>query len=162
MDGENPPSNGTSRKITIYKNGFTIDDGPIRDLTSPESIKFMEQLKEGILPVGLDYINYNLLYYVLINLFIILELRPITLEKGKGPIALDVRLDDKRSEDYIPPAYVAFSSGTTLGGTRDTSTSYIITPEILATLPPLTAIDESKPTTTLQVRTHDGRKLKLK
>jgi hypothetical protein len=71
MSGEAPiTTTGIRRKITLYKNGFTIDDGPIKDLTSPESIKFMEQLNKGELPAGLNYIyiifNYIYTLYLII------------------------------------------------------------------------------------------------
>lgn len=41
-----------SRSITLYRNGFTIDDGPLRDLTSPESREFITRLERGEVPPG--------------------------------------------------------------------------------------------------------------
>jgi UBX domain-containing protein 1 len=43
-----PPEN--MRKITLYRNGFTVDDGPFRDLDSPESKQFLASLSEGYIP----------------------------------------------------------------------------------------------------------------
>lgn len=43
---------GNSRRITLYRNGFTVDDGPLRDLTSPESRAFIATLENGDVPLG--------------------------------------------------------------------------------------------------------------
>jgi len=34
-------------KITIYQNGFQVDDGPFRDYKAPENKEFMSTVKEG-------------------------------------------------------------------------------------------------------------------
>ncbi len=39
-----------SRKITLYRNGFTVDDGPLRDLESPENKQFLASLSDGYIP----------------------------------------------------------------------------------------------------------------
>jgi len=31
----------SSRKISMYRNGFTVDDGELRDLTTPENLAFI-------------------------------------------------------------------------------------------------------------------------
>lgn len=53
--GSAPPINaeGNSRRITMYRNGFTVDDGPLRDLTSPESREFLAVLERGHVPPGI-------------------------------------------------------------------------------------------------------------
>lgn len=52
--GALPPadSDANSRRITMYRNGFTVDDGPLRDLTSPESRAFIASLENGDVPQG--------------------------------------------------------------------------------------------------------------
>jgi UBX domain-containing protein 1 len=55
-DGESalPPSASQNKvKITLYRNGFTINDGPLRDLTAPENIAFIKDLERGVIPQGL-------------------------------------------------------------------------------------------------------------
>jgi UBX domain-containing protein 1 len=42
-----------TKKITMFKNGFTVDDGPFRDLVSPENKLFLSSLERGDVPVGL-------------------------------------------------------------------------------------------------------------
>jgi len=129
------------RKICLYRNGFTVDGGPLRDNTSPESQAFLSALLSGSIPHEL--------------------LTGTTADRS-----LDVALEDRRSEEYHappPPAYVAFSKGATLGSVeKDSTDSFIITPELIASVGAVDAIDESKPTTTLQVKTVDGKKLRIK
>lgn len=48
MSGQNPPEG--MRKITLYRNGFTVDDGPLRDLESPENRQFIDALSQGYIP----------------------------------------------------------------------------------------------------------------
>lgn len=40
------------RLVTMYRNGFSVDDGPLRDLESPESRAFLASLERGEAPVG--------------------------------------------------------------------------------------------------------------
>ena len=35
---------GNSRTITLYSNGFQVDDGPLREPNTPENRKFLEEL----------------------------------------------------------------------------------------------------------------------
>ena len=43
---------GPGRVVTMYRNGFTVDDGPLRDLVSPESRAFLQSLERGEAPRG--------------------------------------------------------------------------------------------------------------
>lgn len=75
---------------------------------------------------------------------------------------LELRVENRRTEDYVAPlkpAYVAFSNGASLGST--VTDSAVITAEMLAEFC-APAVDDSKPTTTLQVRLLDGSKIKIK
>eukprot|EP00598_Pedospumella_elongata_P002622 CAMPEP_0184968278 /NCGR_PEP_ID=MMETSP1098-20130426/1377_1 /TAXON_ID=89044 /ORGANISM="Spumella elongata, Strain CCAP 955/1" /LENGTH=273 /DNA_ID=CAMNT_0027489861 /DNA_START=53 /DNA_END=874 /DNA_ORIENTATION=+ len=146
--GSLPPidAEGNSRRITMYRNGFTVDDGPLRDLTSPESRAFIASLENGDVPQELA--------------------RSGPGARG-GP--LDVHLVDKRSEDFVappPPAYIAFSGqGATLGaggGAAGGGTgAFAFTEAELGdvTVPP---VDEAAPTTTLQIKTIQGKKIKIR
>lgn len=85
---------------------------------------------------------------------------------ANGPARnLEVALDDKRGEMYSappPPAYIAFSgTGTTLRSEAvPSSDSLVFTADSVAGAQSL--VDEGRPTTTLQVRTYDGKKLRIK
>lgn len=78
---------------------------------------------------------------------------------------MEVSLNDKRSEDYIappPPAYVAFSKGTALGSSSSasgTGGAWVSSPD---DAPAPAVVDESKPNSTLQIRTYDGKRLLVK
>jgi hypothetical protein len=85
-----------------------------------------------------------------------------------------VVLADQRSEDYVappPPAYVAFSGGKALGKEKsvpvssedqnDDSAVCIFSRESLETVV-APVLDESRPTTVLQVKTLAGKKIKMK
>ena len=143
-NGAVPPSSassggGNQRVIHMYRNGFIVDDGPFRDLTAPEHQAFIRSLGQGMVPAELS--------------------------QGH-PGDLDVALDDKRGEDYVPPpppAYVAFSSGTALGSSSSSSEAWVANADILSTVSENDwKLDESQPNSTLQVRTLDGKRLKIR
>ena len=50
-------SSSNRRVITMYRNGFVVDDGPFRDATSPENQVFIRSLEDGRVPVG-AYVMY--------------------------------------------------------------------------------------------------------
>ena len=89
--GEKPD---TEVRITLYQNGFTVDNGEFREYETPENKEFMKELNQGYVPK---------------------ELR----EKHNKPIG--VCLEDKRNSKYrppTPPKYVAYQGeGQSLGGT---------------------------------------------
>jgi len=75
----------SSHTITMYRDGFTIDEGEYRRVDDPLNEKFLKDLASG---------------YV-----------PSELQKGKTPGAVGIKLIDRRGEEYVPPAYTAFSGG---------------------------------------------------
>jgi UBX domain-containing protein 1 len=129
-----PPPEGM-RKITLYRNGFTVDDGPFRDLESPENKKFIASLSDGYIPRELQ----------------------------GGDKEVHIGLDDRRGEDYrapTPPPYVAYSGDamTLGGGSTSVEEAYIF-----ATSPnPIPTVNASEPVTLIQVKLQNGKKLKLK
>lgn len=78
--------------------------------------------------------------------------------------ALDVKLMDKRSEDYIPPAYVAFSGPATTLGAATTSSSAIFAVDALRGVQTtgLSGPAATNNPVNLQLRTHDNKRLKLR
>ncbi len=75
-----------------------------------------------------------------------------------------VHLDNRGHEDYVPPpppSYVAFGgAGAALGGGLAVVSSNFTVEMMSQVDPPV--LNESAPSTTLQIRLHDGRKLRLK
>eukprot|EP01035_Chromulina_nebulosa_P017926 gene17926-23548_t len=123
------------RRITLYRNGFTIDDGPLRDALTPEGIAFLQDLQNGRLPTELN--------------------------NGKE---LTVELADKRQEEYKAPpapAYIPYSgTGASLGSSQSDD-ACIFTPDILEDVEEI-IVNNNRPSTTVQIKTHNGQKLKLK
>ena len=125
--------NEVSVSITLYSNGFIVNEGAFRNYTDPENQAFMAQLNQGRVPQ---------------------ELHGLT--RGR-PAA--VSLQDKRSEEYVPPPppkYVAYSgSGEAVskisarpGGTVDLNA-------------PDPDVNPGLPTTTVQIRFHNGQRKTL-
>ena len=44
---------GQQRTITLYRNGFVVDNGPFRDLQAPENRAFVSSLEKGEVPSGM-------------------------------------------------------------------------------------------------------------
>lgn len=123
--------------ITLYHNGFVVNDGPFRDYTTPENVAFMGALLQGDVPP---------------------ELRALASNEGK---ALNVAINDKRGENYTAPAYIAFGGESqTLGGTTELDANSIFSPDQISDIPPV--LDESAPTTTVQIRLKNGKKIRVK
>ena len=40
----------TAHTITIYRNGFTVDDGPLRDSEEEQNKKFLSDISKGFIP----------------------------------------------------------------------------------------------------------------
>jgi len=121
-------------KITFWKNGFQVDDGPIRSFNDPQNKQFLDSVQKGEIPDE--------------------------LMKGRKT-ELDVDLIDKKTDDFVPPKpkLVPFSgSGQSLGSTSSTSSA----PPPSSQTPMQIKIDESQPVTTLQIRLHDGTRLVAK
>lgn len=128
-------------KLTLYRNGFTVDDGPLRDTEIPENMAFVEELMRGFIPS---------------------EIVKLRQEKGQST-QLNVNISDKRGEDYrapTPPPYIAFGGeGSSLGTVA--SGGALIDPSSSATHAP-PSVDAAQPTTLLQVKLADGKKIKVK
>ena len=131
--------------ITFWTNGFTVDDGPLRAYDDPANTAFMQSVGKGQCPR---------------------ELEP---ENRMTPMNINLV---KKEEDYVPPPepkYKAFSgAGRTLGGSDGASGSgsSAPTPSAAAAVAAPSAgdwsIDESAPTTSIQLRLRDGSRLVAK
>jgi len=152
-------SNTRRRMITMYRSGFTIDDQPFRRLDDPLNADFLRDLARGVTPRELY----------------------ATGEDGSGATSgdMEVGLVDKRHMEYeddpsrnggssasaTPSASTAFSgAGQSLGGagsSEATSSDGVITPSSMTDAQKPT-VDESKPTTTIQIRLLNGKRLIVK
>lgn len=141
-DSSTSDSNEAHRHITLYRNGFTVDDGPLRDITSEQSRLFLSSLERGQVPP---------------------ELIP-TADRSKGAPTVNIHLVDERHRDYVappPPAYIAFSGGSALGVAQTNDGAHIFLTADLAAIS-ADIIDESAPVTVVQVKCANGKKLRIR
>lgn len=116
------------RTITMYRNGFVVDDGPYRRLDDPTNAEFLRALAQGHTP------------------------RELLVE---GDVT--VGLIDKRSEDYVEKFQSFSGAGASLGtASGEGASGNTVDPASLPEAPP--AVDASQPTTSIQVRTQNGKR----
>lgn len=126
---------GGSVNVTFYKNGFTVGDGPLRTKDDPANAKFLQQISQGYVPEELS-------------------------SEGKE---MNMSLVDKRTEDYATPPeplYNAYSgSGCSVGSSAPVAGAVVASGDSKAGT---FSLDESQPTTTIQFRLSDGKKIRAK
>ncbi|XP_065914747.1 NSFL1 cofactor p47-like [Dysidea avara] len=132
--------------LYFWKNGFSIDSGPLRDSTSDDDREFLKSVMKGEIPQEL-------------------------IKEAKGG-KVELTMEDRRSEDYNPPKpkLVAFSGeGRTLGNivpplVGEIPPAVTIAPpsSVQKTAAPTSAgqhLNQSEPITRLQVKLCDGSRL---
>lgn len=125
-----------ARKLTIYKNGIIIDDGPFRPRDDARTIEIMSELTAGRVPK---------------------EMRT-----GNGDGDVEVVLVDKQSETYEIPFgsenWRGGAKGSVIGNTGDATTEVFNIDEI----DDEDVRVDSSPSTTIQLKWIDGTKMKFK
>eukprot|EP00831_Metopus_contortus_P083877 TRINITY_DN938_c0_g1_i5.p1 TRINITY_DN938_c0_g1~~TRINITY_DN938_c0_g1_i5.p1 ORF type:complete len:259 (-),score=47.39 TRINITY_DN938_c0_g1_i5:23-799(-) len=125
------PISGKSVKITMYQDGFMVNDGEFRNYTDERNKEFMSQLKKGQVPKELQ-----------------------ALYKGD----LDVSLEDKTSEKF-EPKLVEKKPEPFGGSATRIEDSKSVGLGIKDAAPP--KIDSSKETTKLNLRLHTGKTVNI-
>ncbi|XP_006881457.1 PREDICTED: NSFL1 cofactor p47 isoform X3 [Elephantulus edwardii] len=125
--------------LKLWKSGFSLDNGELRSYQDPSNAQFLESIRRGEVPAELRRLAHG------------------------GQVNLD--MEDHRDEDFVKPkgAFKAFTGeGQKLGSTA---------PQVLNTSSPAQqaeneakasssiAINESEPTTNIQIRLADGGRL---
>ncbi|XP_032317893.1 NSFL1 cofactor p47 isoform X1 [Camelus ferus] len=125
--------------LKLWKSGFSLDNGELRSYQDPSNAQFLESIRRGEVPAELRRLAHG------------------------GQVNLD--MEDHRDEDFVKPkgAFKAFTGeGQKLGSTS---------PQVLNTSSPAQqaeneakasssiSIDESQPTTNIQIRLADGGRL---
>ncbi|XP_037058327.1 UBX domain-containing protein 2B isoform X1 [Peromyscus leucopus] len=124
--------------LKLWSNGFSLDDGELRPYNDPTNAQFLESVKRGEIPLELQRLVHG------------------------SQVNLD--MEDHQDQEYIKPRlrFKAFSGeGQKLGS---------LTPEIVSTpsspeeedksiLNAAVLIDDSVPTTKIQIRLADGSRL---
>jgi len=128
--GNSGPMPSDHRSVTVYRNGFVVDNGPFRPISDPLNKKFMDEMAAGRCPAELQ-------------------------EGRTEPV--HVAVHDKRGEDFKeppPPAYTKFSGeGNTLNAGSSSSSAAPVTTDAGSI-----EVDPSKPKTKIQIRFHNGER----
>lgn len=128
--------------LKMWSNGFSLGDGALRSYEDPEGREFINSIKRGEIPNEL-----------------------LVQAKG-GEVGLS--MEDHRQEEYTAPKpkFKAFSGGGQRLGSPDVGGSSAPPPPAPVAAPDpsaagefFLAVDDSAPTTTLQIRLADGSRL---
>ncbi|KAG9068515.1 hypothetical protein KI688_010788 [Linnemannia hyalina] len=134
-----------TRSITFWRNGYSLDDGPLMSYTDPANREFLDAINKGQAPI--KYLNI----------------------KPGQPV--DMRVAKRTDEDYKEPPKAppkAFDgTGNRLGSIASPLSSSSSIPgsfpgaaSSAATPPPRSLqIDESQPVTSIQIRLADGTRM---
>ena len=113
-------------KLSLYKNGFILDNGEFRNKSEPANKKFMEEIEKGYIPNELV---------------------------KKGITDLGIEMDDHRDENYEPPKEEKkFQAFTGLGK----SISSVNTEGLHVNKNASSNVDRSKPTCKVNIRLFNG------
>jgi len=122
--------------ITFWSNGFTVDDGPLRSFDDEANVPFLRSIARGECPKELEPADRSV---------------PVTVNM--------VRKDHEEWKPQPTPKYVPFAgSGRTLGSAASPPSP---TPAESTEQVPVdgTGVDDSRPTTSIQVRLADGTRM---
>jgi len=118
--------------VTFWRQGFVVDDGPLRSYSDPANHRFLQDVEEGYVPQE--------------------------LEAEAAGRELQTELVDRKHEEYKEPErpkYNAFGgSGHSLGSTASSSTAAPPPAKASSSF----TLDPNAPTISIQVRFHDGTK----
>ncbi|KAF8687828.1 hypothetical protein HU200_042768 [Digitaria exilis] len=132
-DAPQPPEE-IVHNIYFWSNGFTVNDGPLRSFDDPENASFLESIKNSDCPTE--------------------------LEPADGKSKVNVNLVRKEEESTEPVKRAAPFQGErrTLVPPSDDNTSSAAASST-ATAPRTITVDDSLPSTSLQIRFADGSRL---
>ncbi|THV02582.1 SEP-domain-containing protein [Dendrothele bispora CBS 962.96] len=147
----------TIRRLTFWRNGFTVEDGDLYRYDDPNNEEILQEIHAGRAPPS------------------ILDVRP-----GEP---VELRVSQRTTEDYVPPPAVPFSgagqrlgapvpevtnTSTTAGGDGGMPGSFPVgasgsgsggTGDTRQSMTTMFEVDQTKPTTSVQVRLADGTRM---
>jgi UBX domain-containing protein 1 len=134
--GSGDDAESVRRTITMYRDGFTVDDGPYRRLDDPTNAPFLRALAMGRTP-------------------------PELIEDA-GSENVTVSLFDKRSQEYVETFRSFSGAGNALGDSTPASSGSdgVFDPAALSDSPP--PVDDSQATTSIAVRLPNGQRKVVK
>ncbi|KAL8136924.1 hypothetical protein V2J09_002925 [Rumex salicifolius] len=146
LSGETVPSSSSQQPeaivhdIVFWQNGFTVNDGPLRRLDDPENATFLESITKSEFPKE--------------------------LEPADRRSSVHVRLTRKNEKHTEPErSTISFQGvGRTLGGntipsSSDPTLEYSTSSSSSSTPVNKLVVDETKPSTSIQLRLADGTRL---
>jgi len=136
VQGAAAPKPPEEHTITFYQNGFVVDDGPLRQADDPENAAFLAAVNRGQMPAE--------------------------LMGEDGQAEGDVHIIDKSGEPYKPPPATLKPFGGAGRSMRDDAGAASSSSDAPAVDAAVLVLDESAPTTTLQVRLADGSRKMIK
>jgi UBX domain-containing protein 1 len=129
-----PAAERLKKVITFYRNGFAVDDGPLREYSDKSNHAFLQDIQQGYIPRELE-------------------------EEAAGR-ELQTELVDRKNEEYKEPErpkYNAFGgSGHSLGSASPSAPAPVVSASSSFSL------DPSAPIVSIQIRFHDGTKAAAK
>ena len=135
-----PPTSAVN--ITFWKNGFTVDDGPLRSTEDPANKAFLASVENGRVPAEL-------------------EAKAKEAVRSTGTV-LNIGLHDKRSEMFVEPPYRAFGgAGASLGSAGSPAPPKSALVSASAGAGRVVTVDEAAEKTTMQVKLCNGKREKI-
>ncbi|PWA01040.1 hypothetical protein BB558_002882 [Smittium angustum] len=137
--GQSGSGGPVTRNLNIWRNGFSIEDGELYRFDNPHSRALLESILKGQAPIHL-----------------------LNVLPGQE---VELRISKRDNEDYVPPSpkLVPFAgAGVRLGGISPLSIQGKPSGSVSKQDEEDIVIDESVPTTQIQVRLSDGSRLTLK
>ncbi|CAK8697965.1 unnamed protein product [Clavelina lepadiformis] len=141
IPGQEPPQERgpVNVSLRLWSNGFTVDDGPLREFKDPANEDFLNSIKKGEIP------------------------RELLRNAHGGEVHVD--MEDHRNEEFKAPKKKLkpfTGKGNMLGSPTPefSSSTKVDAPKLSSSVDPPLTVDKSKPSTTLQIRLSDGKRLK--
>ncbi|TGZ85282.1 SEP-domain-containing protein [Ascodesmis nigricans] len=141
----NPPAPSATvvdRSLTFWRNGFSVEDGPLYAYDNPNSQQILQAIESGRAPLHL-----------------------MNVEVGQ---TANVRVYKRFDQDYVPPKQKPFSGAGQRLGDASTAPPAPAASQQTSTQPsvpmqpqnaPTVDLDSSAPTTSIQIRLGDGTRL---
>lgn len=128
-----------TRHLTFWRDGFSVDDGPLYAYTDPANQQMLTAINSGRAPLSLLNVRHG---------------QPV-----------EVRVVKRQDEDYTPPPKAPPKPFEGTGNRLGSPSAYVAPSTTPGAFPSASSsaaaptVDESQPTTNIQVRLGDGSKL---
>lgn len=163
---DSAPVAATTHTITFWRDGFTVDDGPLRRTDDPENAQFLADINRGQVPRELEASSNGACPRSPVRAPAPGARQQPTRPRPPRGCArraagadIDVHCIDKSTEAYTPPPpTVKPFTGAGHSMRDDSAPADAVGP----VTPQEAVVDDSQPTTSVQLRLHDGSRRVLK